>query len=155
MVAHDPPGPLGPRLYMGAPFQDSNSNAPTRMSRWDGDAWSLVSTPDGIGGVFGPSALSVCDDGAGEQLFATGASRLFRFDGQSWSSSTSPSDLSAASTAVFDDDARRRCAATPFQGGTLCARAPTTTQRCAKHDEQPWRTERRATIAACISPRRA
>jgi hypothetical protein len=130
MVAYDPPGPLGPGLYVGAPFQGSNSNASTRMSRWDGVEWRLVSTPDGIGGASGPSALCVFDDGAGDQLFAAGVSRLFRFDGQSWSSYTSPSDLPAVSMSIFDDGAGPALylpGGTRFRNGQLESYAPPNT----------------------------
>lgn len=98
LVVHDPPGPLGPGLYVDTRYLQGGAPSSTLLSRWDGAAWSSVPHPPNS-----PDAMAVFDDGAGENLFAASQHLLHRFDGTSWTEYPVAQNVTRTSLAVFDD----------------------------------------------------
>lgn len=98
LVVHDPPGPLGPGLYVNTRYLQNGVLSATSLSRWDGTSWTAFPAPPNS-----VSALAVFDDGAGERLFAVDSNRLHRFDGVSWSQYSTPAGNQRTSLAAFDD----------------------------------------------------
>ncbi len=98
LVVHDPPGPLGPGLYVDTRYFQGGAPSSTLLSRWDGTSWSAVPHPS-----VSPDAMAVFDDGAGENLFAVSSFKLHRFDGASWSEYSLAQNSARTSLAAFDD----------------------------------------------------
>jgi trimeric autotransporter adhesin len=80
----------GPALYAGGFFTSAGGIAANRVARWNGQAWSALSS--GVGG--GVYTLQAFDDGSGPALYVGGtfstaggspANRIAKWDGQSWS----------------------------------------------------------------------
>jgi len=62
----------GPALYAGGYFTKAGSLTVNRVARWDGSAWSGLSTPAGTGTNSTVSALAVIDGASGSILYVGG-----------------------------------------------------------------------------------
>jgi hypothetical protein len=110
----------GPALYVAGTFTHAESTLVNYIARWDGTAWSALTTEGGGGlsrGVNGPVfALAVYDDGSGPALYVGGAfsmaggmpaQRVAKWDGSSWSTLGPPLGQGVGgfvhSLAVHDD----------------------------------------------------
>lgn len=92
-----------------------------RIAKWDGEAWSALAGPNGVGLNAQAYALAVFDDGNGPALYAGGsfslaggieAGRIAKWDGARWSPVAGPqgwegvtgvSSPEVVALAVFDD----------------------------------------------------
>jgi hypothetical protein len=95
----------GPSLNVGGGFTRIEGFVANGLARWDGRAWSPIGFP--MNGVL---AMTVFDDGDGEQLYVVGSNppRPIKWDGSSWSGLHDPSGLGIDSgrvdaLAVLDD----------------------------------------------------
>ena len=98
----------GPALYVGGAFQAAGGEPASFIARWDGAAWSTLST--GVNNAV--YALTVFDDGTGPALYAGGefttagdeqANYIARWDGRSWSPLGSGMNSAVYALTTFDD----------------------------------------------------
>jgi hypothetical protein len=98
----------GDALYAGGGFSSAGSTAANNLARWNGSAWSAVSS--GTDGQV--NALQVFDDGTGAALYAGGffahaggvdVHNIARWNGTSWSALGSGVDNFVFALTVFDD----------------------------------------------------
>lgn len=84
----------GADLYAGGSFTHAGGVGTNYVARWDGDEWSWLFSPLGIGVDATVHSLAVADDGRGEELFVGGdfavagnvlANRVAQWDGTAWS----------------------------------------------------------------------
>ncbi len=141
----------GPELYVGGDFTTAGGVSVNHIAKWDGAAWSALSSPGGIGVNLPVLALAVYDDGggAGEALYAGGAftfaggtlvSRIARWNGSGWSALTGPSGTGTSnwvtSLAVFDDGSGG--GASLYAGGLFTSAGGVAVDRIAKWDGSEW-----------------
>ena len=101
----------GPALYAVGHFTSAGGVEANRIARWDGVAWSGITTPggNGLSGTSTPNAyaLAVFDAGDGAALYAAGsftsaggvpANRVARWDGTNWAALPGPSGNGVNST---------------------------------------------------------
>lgn len=84
----------GPALYVGGGFTTAAGLEVNHVARFDGESWSALVGPDGVG-VDGPvGAIHAHDSGSGETLYFGGrfasaaglpANTIARWDGRTWS----------------------------------------------------------------------
>jgi len=130
MFDDDGPGPHVERLYAAGSFTTADGNAANGIARWDGSAWSALST--GVDGTI--RALAVFDpDGRGPglpRLYAAGtfttaggvaANGIASWDGSTWSAlgngTLGFNQLGVYSLCVFDEDGTGPSQASLFAGG--------------------------------------
>jgi hypothetical protein len=84
----------GPALYVGGHFIAADGRPVNHIAKWDGDHWTALAGPGGVGLDGTVMTLAVFDDGAGPALYVGGgfttaggvpASGLARWDGTAWS----------------------------------------------------------------------
>ncbi len=103
-VVFDPPGPLGPALYIAGRDLSVSGSGGSALVRFDGASFSDVagtpSTPDGF------TDLAVTDELSGSpELLALSAGELHRFDGSTWNTTFVGLDATGSRLGVFDDGA--------------------------------------------------
>jgi trimeric autotransporter adhesin len=91
----------GQALYAGGEFSRAGGIDVNSIARWDGNNWSVLSGPSGIGVSNGNVlALTKFNDGSGDALYAAGGftgaggvsqvGRIAKWDGSAWSRLTGP-----------------------------------------------------------------
>jgi trimeric autotransporter adhesin len=136
-------GGVGPALYAGGYFKFSGSVSAQRIAKWDGQAWSALSS--GLNGE--PADLAIFDDGsgAGQALYATGnfnyaggvpASYIAKWDGQAWSSLGAGLNDGGISLAVWDDGSGAGPAL--YVCGSFSAAGGVAANKFARWDGQNW-----------------
>jgi hypothetical protein len=118
-----------------------------RVARWDGTAWSALSTPSGTGVNGSVSALAVFDDGSGPALYAGGlfttaggmtVNHIARWDGSDWSALSGPSgtgvDDVVNALGVADDGSGPAL----YVGGYFATAGGVTVNGIARWDGTAW-----------------
>jgi hypothetical protein len=100
----------GSALYVGGEFDHAGAVLASRIARWNGSAWSALSTGVQFGSVY---ALSTFDDGTGSALYIGGdffsaggvtARGIARWNGSSWSAVGNVSTpITVFALGAFDD----------------------------------------------------
>jgi hypothetical protein len=104
----------GPALYVGGDFVHAGGLLVNGIAKWKSGAWSAlgIGLVGPYGGVGGPSAMAVFDEGAGPRLFVAGgftsaggvaAYGIAKWDGSSWSAVGSGTQSGAMALSAFDD----------------------------------------------------
>ena len=137
----------GPALYAGGEFTRAGGLTVNGIARWDGNAWSALSGPSGMGvdGLVG--ALTVYDDGTGAALYAGGGfstaggvtvSNIARWDGSAWSALSGPSGTGAdggvGALTVYDDGT----GAALYAGGGFSTAGGVAVNHIARWDGGAW-----------------
>lgn len=138
----------GPALYAGGSFNLAGGVTVNNIAKWDGDSWSAMTGPSGVGVGSAVHAMTVFDDGSGPALYAGGGfnsaggvatNRIARWDGNSWSALVAhPGGLIGStivySLAVFDDGSGPAL----YVGGTFTFAGTTTVNRIVKWNGASW-----------------
>jgi len=129
----------GSDLYAGGDFTTAGGGAASRIARWDGAAWSALSS--GLNStVF---ALATFTEGATTSLFAGGAfstaggspaNRVARFDGAAWSALGSGIAGTVQALASFDDGSGPGL----FAGGSVTTAGGVAASRIARWSGAGW-----------------
>jgi hypothetical protein len=103
----------GPALYVGGSFHTAGGISSPGLARWNGSAWSAVSTAAPGGTFNGGGPMTVFDDGAGKRLFVagvftpspgpTGHYAIAKWDGSTWNVIGDTSSGNPNALTVFDD----------------------------------------------------
>ena len=89
----------GPALFVGGLFDLADNTPAGSIAKWDGQEWSLLEGPSGVGVNQRVNAMEVYDEGNGPVLFVGGqfsqaggltATRIARWDGAEWSPVIAP-----------------------------------------------------------------
>jgi hypothetical protein len=136
----------GPALYAGGEFITASGETVNRIAKWDGSAWSPLST-----GISNSNArvyaLTVFDDGSngGPALYAggffsivsgVGASRIVKWDGTSWSPLTKRLNQAVEALTEFDDGSGSGPAL--YVGGRFTSAGGESVNRIGKWDGTSW-----------------
>lgn len=150
VVIHDDdgPGPHPTALYAGGQFTTADGQPISRIAKWDGSAWTGLST--GMNG-FGILSMAVFDDdGDGPHLpalYAGGSftsaggiavSNIAKWDGESWSPLGSGTNDWVLSLAVWDDDGPGPHLPALYAGGYFTVAGGVAASRIAKWNGTSW-----------------
>lgn len=138
----------GDQLYVGGRFTTAGGIAANYVAKWDGSNWApLGSGLDGFLSGTGVYALTVFDDGNGEQLVAGGkfitaggvaANAVAQWDGASWAplgaGVRGGNGATVYALAVWDDGSGEQL----FVGGNLTVAANLSARYIAKWDGANW-----------------
>lgn len=137
----------GDALYVGGHFTSAGGTIAHRVARWNGAAWSALTSPLGQGTNGNIEALTVFDDGTGAALFAGGsfttaasrpANRVARYGGGTWSALTAGTangvDNTVYSLAGYHDGTSNAL----YVGGDFVTAGAVPASRVAKWTGSAW-----------------
>ncbi|HRQ74426.1 MAG TPA: immunoglobulin domain-containing protein [Phycisphaerales bacterium] len=135
----------GPALFVGGTFSSAGSVSARRVAKWDGKAWSALSS--GMTGTpLSVDALAVFNDGSGSALFATGAfataggvavANIAKWNGAAWSALGSGiTGGKGAALAVFNDGRGEAL----YVGGDFTTAGGNAANRIARWNGSEWET---------------
>jgi hypothetical protein len=139
----------GPALYAGGAFTRAGGLTVNHIAKWDGENWSPLVAPGGVGVNWHVHALAVFDDGSGPALYAGGAfttaggetvNRIAKWNGSTWSALSGPSGVGVSTSGVvnaltvFDDGSGPAL----YAGGSFAAAGGVMVNRIAKWNGSTW-----------------
>lgn len=135
----------GPALFVGGTFSNAGSVSARRIAKWDGKAWSALSS--GMTGTpLSVDALAVFNDGSGSALFATGAfttaggvavANIAKWNGAAWSAlGSGMTGGKGAALAVFNDGRGEAL----YAGGDFTTAGGNQANRIARWNGSEWET---------------
>ncbi len=137
----------GETLYAGGAFTTTGGVMVNHIARWDGSAWSPLTSPTATATDYSITVLAVYDDGSGEALYAGGAfttagglpvNHIARWDGSAWSALTGPADTGTTDTvyalAVHDDGSGEAL----YAGGAFATAGGVPVNYIAKWNGTAW-----------------
>lgn len=106
----------GASLFVGGGFSHAGGILVNHIAKWDGDEWSPLGGPNGVGVSYGVNAMVVFDNGGGRGLYVGGqfdtaggieANSIAKWDGLTWAALTDVGgtgiDGEVDALEVFDD----------------------------------------------------
>jgi hypothetical protein len=137
----------GPALYAAGLFTTAGGVTVNRIAKWNGNEWSALAGPTGIGVRSSVYALTVFDDGSGPALYAGGffttaggvtVNRIAKWDGNEWSALAGPTGIGVSSSVyaltVIDDGSGPAL----YAGGFFTTAGGVTVNRIVKWDDAQW-----------------
>lgn len=137
----------GPAVYAGGGFAAAGGVLVNGIAKWNGDTWTELSGPSGIGVSGQVQALEVFDDGSGPALYAGGyfeiagglqVNGIAKWNGSEWSALEGPSGVgvngAVRALAVFDDGNGSAL----YAGGAFTTAGGVAVNRIAKWDGNSW-----------------
>jgi hypothetical protein len=137
----------GPALYAAGGFTTAGGILANRVAKWDGEEWSTLAGPSGIGLDSTVAALAVFDAGSGAALYAAGgfttaggvnARRIAKWDGSTWSPVGNLNGEGAGAYVnalhVYDDGTGPAL----YAGGSFTEAGGIPARRIAKWDGLTW-----------------
>lgn len=146
----------GPLLHVGGDFIFAGGQVVSDIATWDGESWSALVVPDGIGvgGAVGefPSvrAMTVHDDGGGPALYVAGTftsaggpgglavNRIARWDGDAWGALGGEGGVGANGTVLALSSFNDGAGAALFVGGTFTSAGGVLANRMARWSGTSW-----------------
>lgn len=141
LAVFDPPGPIGPGLYVGGFFTTAGGVSANRMARWNGVNWSSLGT--GLNDA--AFSIVVHDDGlgGGPALYAAGgftsaggmtAARVAKWNGTAWSKLGNGVNNTVNVIAVHDDGTGAKL----YAGGLFTTAGGLSASRIARWNGAAW-----------------
>ena len=135
----------GPTLFAGGYFQTEGSQVLNGIAKWDGERWHPLPGQRDIGMNSTVRALTVYNNGAGDQLYAAGsftqaggstANRIARWNGTTWRPllGTAYVGSSISALAVYEDGTGEHL----YAGGPYTTIGSTTYNHIAKWTGSQW-----------------
>ncbi len=141
----------GEALYVGGDFTVAGCEVVNHIARWDGESWTPLAGPGGVGVSSQVRSLAVFDDGSGPALYVGGyfttaggvtVNHIARWDGTSWSElagpggvGTSTGSMSVVSALTVLDDGSGPAL---YAGGSFNLAGGVTVNNIAKWDGDTW-----------------
>lgn len=137
----------GPALYVGGVFTTAGGVVAHGIARWNGETWSALAGPSGVGVDGQVRALAVFDDGTGPNLYVGGSftlaggvtvNNIARWDGAQWSALDGPGGVGVSSwvdaMVVYDDGSGPAL----HVGGDFIVAGGVSVNRIAKWNGHAW-----------------
>ncbi|MBX3362444.1 MAG: hypothetical protein KF912_10010 [Phycisphaeraceae bacterium] len=137
----------GPALYAGGAFTTAGGVTVNRVARWNGSAWSALTSPGDVGVSGAVFSVEAFNDGSGPALYAGGSfitaggvtvNRIAKWNGSAWSALTGPGDVglnnSVLKMKVLDDGSGPAL----YVGGSFTTAGGVTVNRIAKWNGSAW-----------------